>query len=110
MHHNFRQLRGTDDIVITGRADGIKSQTGEKIPGRHLAAVVIPTERGGLVPVLGGDDLMQQLRRLPRLTGIAIKVNDVMAWLVAVPVFADAAAQVVRGQRVGESLVRPAIK
>ena len=51
----------------------------------------LPRQRVRLVAVLRLHDLVQTLLGLPRLAGIAVEVNDVMARLVAVPVFADEA-------------------
>ena len=78
--------------------DRIETQGAEDVPGRHLAAVVVAAERVGLVAVLRLHDLMHAVLRLPRLAGVAVEVDDVMARFVAVPVFADAAVDVGLGR------------
>ena len=97
IHHGLGKLRRADYIIIARRAHRIEAQAGEHIPGGHLAAVVVAAKRARLAAVLGLDDLVQFLRRLPWLPGIAIQVDDVVSRFVAVPIFTDAAAQIIRG-------------
>src|ERR1035437_10032194 len=44
---------------------------------------------------------MQAFRRLTWLAGVTVEINDMMTRLVAMPVFADAAALIVRRQFFG---------
>src|SRR5437016_6234681 len=44
MKRGFLQLRCPDHIVIAAGTNGVEAEAGKDIPGRHLAAVVIPAE------------------------------------------------------------------
>ena len=53
-----------------------------------LAAVVVPAQRIWLVAILRRYDLMKTLRCFPRLARIGVEIDHMMAWFVAMPVFA----------------------
>src|SRR5664279_184004 len=95
MHLGLRKRRAADHVIVGAGTDRIEAQGAENVPSRHLTAVVVAAQRVGLGAVLGSDHLMHSLLGLPRLAGVAVEVNDVMARLVAVPVLADAALNVI---------------
>jgi hypothetical protein len=76
--------------IIAAEADGIQTQGGYDVAGRHLSAVIVAGEQIGLVPILRLHRLVQTLLRLPRLGGIAVQINDLVALFVDVLVFSNA--------------------
>ena len=86
MEHGMGYLRGTEDKLLRGRAQGIESHGGKDIPGRSLAAVVLAAQpvRGRMVefPANRPHDFGCPVRTVRE----GEEIGDVVAELVAVDI------------------------
>ena len=95
VHRHPLDRRRADVVDVARRRRRVESHGVEKIPRRHLSAVVVAAQRPRLVAVEGVRDAAHPLLALPRLAEVVVEVDDVVAGLVAVPVGADAPLDVV---------------
>ena len=91
---------GTQLVLVAAGAQGIEAQAVEDVPGAHLAAVVIAAQGVGLVAVEMVGHVADPFLAVLGLAQLVVQVQHVVAGLVAVPVAADAAPDVVRARNV----------
>ena len=87
---------GAQLVLVAAGAQGVEAQAVEDVPGAHLAAVVVAAQGVRLVAVEVVRDVPDPLLAFLGLAQLVVQVQHVMAGLVAVPIAADAAPDVVR--------------
>lgn len=86
LHRNgcLAEDRRTDNILVGTGRNGIKAEGRENVPRGHAALVLIARETVGGGVVESVHNLTHPILRLPGLTGIGVKVRQVLNGLVAV--------------------------
>ena len=83
IHTDIRQIRCSQYILVSTRANRIKSHCRKKIPGRHLAAIVIAAQAVNIIFLHPVHDRPQPVLRLPGLGSPSIQIRNVMTRLIA---------------------------
>ena len=86
------ELGKADDIVGTAGTDRIEAKHGEHLPGTHLSGIVITGQSAGNITILRPQDVADQQLGLPRLASQSVKIGNVVAGLIAMPIIIGAVA------------------
>ena len=87
-------------IFVAAGTDGIEPHAIEEVPGTHLAAIVVATERSRLVAIKMIGHVADPLLAILGLSEFVEQVQDMVAGLISVPVTANPAPDVVRARDV----------
>ena len=104
--------RRTDIINITGRSNRIETDTVEHIPCRHLSAIVIATQSIRCVSIETVHDGAYPFLAFPRFFQVIVKVSDMMARLISMPIGTDTSLNIMRAGNIirqfyREKLIQP---
>ena len=79
--------RGTAELIVgCSGTDGIEAEGGEDVPCGHLSGIVVARESTRCVVVLGVEDMSYPSARLIVSVDVVVKVGNLMAGLVSMPV------------------------
>ena len=79
----------TKDITTSGRLNLIETQGRKDVPSRHLTHIFIATQTINIIMIHRIEHLADTRSGFPRLTGIVIEIDNMVAGLVSMRILSD---------------------